>query len=77
MKDGKLTIEGMTKSAWKEISVKEEVTSQLVKHILKEISINPNEVSDLYIANYESDLTTYQGYITRRLPNGELVVTVY
>lgn len=77
MKDGKLTIDGMKENDWKEISIKEEVTSLLVKHILKNIDINPNKVSDLYIANYQSDLIMYKGYITRKLPNGELVVTVY
>lgn len=68
---------GMTESAWKEISVKEEATSLLVKHILKKIDINPNKISDLYIAVYQNDLVTYQWYAKRRLPNSELVVTVY
>lgn len=77
MKNGKLTLECMTSTAWKELNVREGVTSKLVKYVLEKIGINPNEVSDLYIATYQNDLVNLPGYVKRRLPNGELVVTVY
>lgn len=77
MNGNMLSIDALYSRKWKCINVPEESISKLLLPIFKVMGISPDNVSDLYISYGINCTSAEYKCIARKLPNGELVITIY